>query len=95
MRTSEPEPWSLRLGLRDEPTGLRRQTVAPGSGADGTAVKDLGLGEDTWVSVLTRDGELVPVRGSTILHPGDELLLMIDSVDPPDRHAVFDPPKDA
>ncbi len=94
MRTIEPEPWSLRLGLRDEPTGLRRQTVAPGSAADGTAIKDLGLGEDTWVSVLTRGGELVPVRGSTVLHNGDELLLMIDPVHPPGRHAVFEPAED-
>jgi potassium/hydrogen antiporter len=94
MRTIEPEPWSLQFGLRDEPTGLRRQTVAAGSPADGTAIKDLGLGEDTWVSVVTRDGELVPVRGSTVLHPGDDILLMIDPVAPPTRYTVFEPPDD-
>jgi potassium/hydrogen antiporter len=92
MRTIEPEPWSLQLGLRDEPTGLRRRTVAAGSPADGTAIKDLGLGEDTWVSVVTRDGELISVRGSTVLRSGDDVLLMIDPVAPPMRHTVFDPP---
>jgi cell volume regulation protein A len=92
MRVIEPQPWSLQFGLRDEPTGLRRRTVAIGSPADGTAIKDLGLGEDTWVSVVTRDGELVPVRGSTVLRSGDDVLLMIDPVGPPPRHTVFDPP---
>jgi len=78
MRLVEPEPWSLNVRLRDEPTGLHEAVVAPGSPADGTAVKDLDLGEDMWISLVNRAGELVPVNGATVLHAGDEVLLMVD-----------------
>jgi potassium/hydrogen antiporter len=78
MHTSEPEPWALGMRFRDEPTGLRRHTVAADSPADGCTLRDLALGEDTWVSMINRDGRLVPVRGGTQLRAGDEVLLLTD-----------------
>jgi cell volume regulation protein A len=81
MRVLEPEPWSLSLRFRHEPTDLRRYQITPHAPADNTRVADLDLAEDTWISMINRKGTLLPVRGNTILHAGDEILLLTD----PDR----------
>ena len=57
MREVEPEPWSLGVRLRDEPNGVHRLTVAPGSAADGRRIADLtALPESAWVSFVVRRG---------------------------------------
>ncbi|MCW2506087.1 MAG: potassium/proton antiporter [Actinomycetia bacterium] len=78
MRTVEPEPWALGIRLRDEPTGVHRYQVASGAPADGRAIADLDLGDDSWIHMLSRDGALVPVRGNTVLLAGDDVLLLTD-----------------
>jgi cell volume regulation protein A len=81
MRTVEPEPWSLGVRLRDEPHGVHRLTIAPGSPADGSTIGDLTtLSEDVWVSFVVRAAELLAVRGDTRLAAGDEVLVLA----PPD-----------
>ncbi|HEY1487489.1 MAG TPA: cation:proton antiporter [Micromonosporaceae bacterium] len=85
MRVLEPEPWALGMRFRNEPTGLRRFHVTAGSPADGCTIANLALDEDTWISMINRDGGLVPVRGSSALRAGDEVLLLSDpdgDVDP-------------
>lgn len=74
MRTIEPEPWAIGVRLRQEPEGMRREVVAAGSSADGTAIRDLDLGEDVWISFVTRSGQLVPIEGDTVLQAGDEVM---------------------
>jgi potassium/hydrogen antiporter len=76
MRVVEPEPWALGLRFRDEPEGLHRYVVGRGSPADGTTVGDLPLGEDVWISMISRAGRLVHVRGDTVLRAGDEVLAL-------------------
>jgi cell volume regulation protein A len=76
MREVEPEPWALGMRFRDEPEGLHRFFVAPGSAAAGTAIGDLPLEEDVWISMISRGGRLVQVRGATVLRPGDEVLAL-------------------
>jgi potassium/hydrogen antiporter len=78
MRVVEPEPWSLGVRFRDRPSGLRRFHVTRGAPADGKAIADLDLDEDTWISMVSRDGALLPVRGRTILRAGDEVLVLLD-----------------
>jgi cell volume regulation protein A len=79
IRTAEPEPWSSGVRLRDEPEGVHRFTVAPGSLADGRALNQLDeLGEDAWVSFLVRESRLVRITGSTQLRAGDELLILAE-----------------
>jgi cell volume regulation protein A len=82
MRVVEPEPWTLGLRLREEPTGLRQHVVSDGAPADGTAIKDLSLGEDVWISNVTRDGQLIPVSGKTVLRAGDQVLMLVDPDNP-------------
>ncbi len=76
MRVVEPEPWALGMRFRDEPEGLHRFVVAGGSTADGSTIEDLPLEEDVWISMVSRDGRLVQVRGTTVLAAGDEVLAL-------------------
>jgi potassium/hydrogen antiporter len=79
MRTIEPEPWALGVRLRDEPGGVHRLTVVAGSAADGRAIEDLAeLPGAAWVSLIVRDGQLVPLRWDTRLRAGDEVLVLAD-----------------
>lgn len=79
MRVVEPEPFVSGMRLREEPVGEQHLRVAPGSAAEGQRIDALpGLAEGTWVSMLRRDGVLVPVRGTTELRAGDEVLLLVD-----------------
>jgi len=89
MRTVEPEPWSLGVRFRREPRGLRRHIVAAGSPADGCTIGELAVGEDVWISLVIRDGQLVPVQGSTMLRAGDEILALTDPERTPDLAPVF------
>jgi cell volume regulation protein A len=76
MRVIEPEPWDLAIRVRDEPHGVQRYVVASDSRADGTAIRDLPLGEHTWVSFVLRAGEPHQARGAFVFQPGDEVLLL-------------------
>ena len=76
MRTVEPEPWAAGVRLREEPSGLVRITVAPGSVADGRTVRQLSA--DVWISFIVRESRLVPVTESSELRAGDELLVHTD-----------------
>jgi cell volume regulation protein A len=79
MRAAEPlQPYATGLRSRSAPQGLYRYTVMAGSAADGAAVGDLALGERTWLSLLRREGDLVPLRRDTRLHPGDQVLAQGD-----------------
>jgi cell volume regulation protein A len=89
MRTVEPEPWSLGVRFRQEPRGLRRHVVAAGSPADGCRIGDLKVGEDLWISFVIRNDQPVPVRGSTVLRAGDEILALTDPERGPDLEAIF------
>jgi cell volume regulation protein A len=89
MRVVDPEPWSLGMRFRDEPEGLRRYVVAAGSPADGCTLGDLDVGESFWVSMVSREGKLVQVRGDTRLEAGDEVLALAEEGDHPDH--LFEP----
>jgi cell volume regulation protein A len=79
MRRHDPEPWALGVRLRDEPDGVHRLVVAEGSRADGVTIGDLPVSsDDVWVSFVVRDQQLVPVGGDTVLHPGDDVLVLAD-----------------
>jgi cell volume regulation protein A len=90
MRVVEPEPWALGMRFRQEPSGLRQYEVVPGSQADGTAIGDLALGENIWISLVSRAGQQVPVSRDTVLAAGDEVLALTDTGDDgPDPVEVF------
>jgi cell volume regulation protein A len=93
MRFVEPEPWTLGVRLRDEPDGVHRLTVAPGSVAAGRRLEELdGLPESTWVSFVVRRGQLVRVGGGTVLEEGDEALVLGEREDADALRALFGAP---
>jgi cell volume regulation protein A len=79
MRLVVPKPWTLGIGLRSEPEGLHRHVVAAGSAADGTTIAELHLDRSAWISLVTRNGALVQIRGNTRLRAGDEVLALADA----------------
>src|SRR6201999_2707793 len=48
-----------------------------GAAAAGHRVRDLGLPRDALLNVIVRDGHAIPPRGSTELHEGDELHVLV------------------
>jgi potassium/hydrogen antiporter len=69
------------MRFRDRPEGLQRYVVEAGSPAAGTSLRELPLDEDMWVSMVSRAGLMVPVRGATVLQPGDEVLALTSDPD--------------
>jgi cell volume regulation protein A len=89
MRVTQPEPWALGMRFREKPEGLRRYVVAAGSPAEGCTVSDLDVGDSFWVSMVSRGGRLVQVRGDTLLEAGDEVLALTEEGQQADH--LFEP----
>ena len=69
--------------------GLHRFIVAPGAAAQGTAISDLPLPEDAWVSFIIRGWRLVPVHAGTVLQAGDEVTGLAPGADEDPLGAIF------
>jgi potassium/hydrogen antiporter len=94
MRTIDPEPWAIGVRLRNEPHGVHRLTVGPGSPVQGWSIEDLGeRAGDIWVSVVVRASGLVPVRAETELKAGDEVVILADPELGDTLAALFHPSK--
>jgi len=78
MKVVEQRPWGLDLRFADEPGGVYRCVVSPGSVAEGTTVAELDIGDDAWINMIRREGQLLQTRGDTTLRAGDELLLQAE-----------------
>jgi Trk K+ transport system NAD-binding subunit len=66
---------------------VQRYVIARDSRAAGKAIADLPIGEETWLSLVLREGEATQARGSTVLEPGDEVLVLGEVAD---AHALRD-----
>ena len=96
LRVLEPQPWSFGVRLAQEPEGVLRLTVAPGSPADGQTVEHVadavahsGDAADVWVNMLVRGRTLVSVRGNTRLEAGDEVLISAEERWHPHLQSLF------
>ena len=80
MRPVEPQPWALGVRLQTEPRGVHRLTVRGGSPADGAAIGGLPalLSGAAWVSLVVRDGQLLPITAGTVLRSGDDVVILAD-----------------
>jgi cell volume regulation protein A len=92
MRTVEPRPWSLSVGLRADPEDVHRFTVAESGRAAGHAIRDLPLGERSWIGLVIGDGAARQPRGSYVLRPGDEVVMLADDRDLPALARLFEGP---
>jgi cell volume regulation protein A len=89
MRVRELEPYSLYVGLQEEPEGVVRYRVGERSQASGRRVRDLPIGDKTWISLIVRDGVPIQPRGSSKIQPGDEVLVLTDPADEAKLRRVF------
>ena len=90
MRLIHPEPWDLSIRLRAEPKGVQRYVVARGSRAAGEAIRDLPLGEHSWVTLVVRDDTPRQARGSHVFAPGDEVVVISDESDATALRRLFE-----
>ncbi len=94
LQRVELEPWSLGVRLRHQPEAIQRHRIAPGSPADGRRLVDLQVGDDAWISLIIRNGHLVPIRADTRLHAGDEVLTITEPGQQRDLDTLFQSPRD-
>lgn len=66
-------PWSLDIRFTEPPEHLSRHSVEAGSAADGATVAEIS-GDAGWISMIGRDGVLVPLTSNTVLQAGDTVL---------------------
>ncbi|GAB3396251.1 cation:proton antiporter [Humibacter soli] len=78
MREIPPRPWSLDIRFASPPATLHRHEVQEGSTAEGALVGQLIAGEHAWITLISRNGHMIPVRTTTRLHAGDVVLTDID-----------------
>jgi cell volume regulation protein A len=90
MRTIDPEPWDVSIRLRNEPRDMRRFVVGPGARAVGHAIRDLPLGDRTWISMVISEGHARQARGSYRFEPGDEVLAIAAREDVPALQRLFE-----
>jgi cell volume regulation protein A len=55
----------------------------------GSAVRELGLPRDALIAVISRDGETIPPRGSTVVEAGDRLFVLVPHKQRADLEDVF------
>jgi cell volume regulation protein A len=94
MREVVPRPWAFGIRVRDQPEGVLRYQVAPGSPADGRTVGDLHMGAEVWISLIVRDGLSIRVRADTELEAGDEVLVLADPSSDTTARSLFTGPAD-
>ena len=58
-------------------TSAYEVTLATGSPAIGKELTELGLPRESTVVAVLRDGHVVVPRGDTLLHEGDEVLVLV------------------
>jgi potassium/hydrogen antiporter len=95
MQPIRPEPWAVGVQLQAEPDTAYQVAVASGSVVDGRTVDEIAdLVGNVWISMVVRDGALLPVRGDTQLRAGDLVTLLIDE-DSSHEVAMFNKPDGA
>jgi cell volume regulation protein A len=93
MRERREEPFDLSIRMRREPQGVGRYVVDPDSRVAGQAIRDLPIGEHSWISLVLRDGEPVVARGATVLEPEDELIVLCTPEDHSRLRRLFETPR--
>jgi potassium/hydrogen antiporter len=90
MQPVRPEPWAVGVRLQAEPETAHQVSVATGSLAEGRTVAEVAeLADKIWVSIVVRDGVLLPVHGETKLQAGDMVTLLIDGGLPDEVTEMF------
>jgi Trk K+ transport system NAD-binding subunit len=68
--------WRRAGGAAGRSLAAQRFGVELSPEAAGTAVGDLPLPENAWISFILRRGHLVPVQADMVLEAGDEVIVL-------------------
>ena len=90
LTTPRLAPYEFSVRVEHEPRGLQHYVVAERSRAEGTAVRDLPIGENTWLTLVVHGGAAVQPRGSYVLRQDDEVLLLGDPGDEDELRRLFE-----
>jgi cell volume regulation protein A len=82
-------PWQLSIRLAEEAADAHELLVQPGSRAVDNTIRELPLGEATWITVVVREGRALQPTGSLRLRAGDRLLLLSEPNDLPAVERLF------
>jgi Trk K+ transport system NAD-binding subunit len=83
----------MGVRLEAEPDTARQVKVAEGALVDGRTVAEVAdLASNIWISIVVRDGLLLPVQGETELRAGDLVTLLIDGDVPDEVTEMFTEP---
>ncbi len=80
--------------LRKGEVALVEEKIAPGAAAAGKMVRDLTLPANCTLAAIIRKDEVLPVRGETVLRPGDEVLAVVASREQSALEALLGRPGD-
>jgi cell volume regulation protein A len=93
MRTVEPTPFDISVGLQAEPEGVRRFVVTPGARAAGRRISELSLGENAWITLVVHNGRAMQARGDYVLTPGDAVVVLGGDEDADALELLFEGPR--
>ena len=83
----------MGVRLEAEPDTARQVRVAEGAVVVGRTVAEVAdLASNIWISIVVRDGLLLPVLGDTELRAGDLVTLLIDGDVPDEVTEMFTEP---
>lgn len=88
-RPALPRPLSESGTIRRLGAEVVEYTVAADDAVVGAHIRDLGLPREALVSVIVRGDRAIPPRGSTPLHAGDEIHLMLSEEVAPEVPALL------
>ena len=89
MRPRRPYPLE-HVGSGDGDTGLHEIAIPKGSRAAGRRLVDLKLPPGALVVLVNRDEDFVVPQGSTVLLPGDTVLLLADQRSLPEARGLIE-----
>ena len=69
-----PRPWTVDIRFAEPPKGLTRNRVERGSLAEGLTVGELARQDVGWITMIGREGILVPLGSDTRMQAGDTVL---------------------
>ncbi len=84
-------PWELSVRLAHEPHGAHEFVVEDASYAHKRSIRDLPLGDDSWITLVVRDGHAVQPTGSLELQEGDRVVVLADPDDTQKVARIFRP----
>ena len=89
---ASPSRGGSRSTCRRSPATCTAVRVRAGSYAAGRTIKELPLGEYGWIVTIVRDGEVMRPGGSSVLQPGDEVVVSSQLDDVRGVRRLFDSP---